>query len=115
MNDFVAKDTCILCGDIVGVVLNQRFKSIKDGPHSLSLCDKCKQKLIDNKRLLVIEVTMNNKGRITGITGRVAQINDEALKENAPNYKKIMEDRVITVNEETFNYLENLGKENGEA
>ena len=115
MNDFVAKDTCILCGDIVGVVLNQRFKAIEDGPHSLSLCDKCKQKLIDDKRLLVIEVTMNNKGHITGITGRVAQINEEALKENAPNYKKIMEDRIITVSEETFNYLENLGKENGEA
>ena len=115
MNDFVARDTCLLCGDIVGVVLNQRLKSIEDGPHSLSLCDKCKQKLIDNKRLLVIEVTMNNKGRITGITGRVAQINDEALKENAPNYKKIMKDRVITVSKDTFNYLEGLGKENGEA
>lgn len=115
MNDFVAKDTCILCGDIVGVVLNQRLKSVKDGPHSLSLCDKCKQKLIDDKRLLVIEVTVNNKGRITGITGRVAQINEEALNDNAPSYKKIMEDRVITVNEETFNYLENLGKENGEV
>lgn len=115
MNDFVARDTCILCGDIVGVVINQRLKSIKDGPHSLSLCDKCKQKLIDNKRLLVIEVSMNSKGRITGITGRVAQINDEALKENAPNYKKIIKDRVITVSEDTFNYLENLGKENGEA
>lgn len=115
MNDFVAKDTCILCGDIVGVVLNQRLKSIKDGPYSLSLCDKCKQKLIDDKRLLVIEVTINNKGRITGITGRVAQINDEALKENTPNYKEIMKERVITMNEETFNYLENLGKENDEA
>ena len=115
MNDFIAKDTCILCGDTVGIVLNQRLKPVNDGPHSLSLCDKCKQKLIDDKKLLVIEVTMNNKKRITGITGRVAQINDEALKENAPNYKKIMEDRIITVSEETFNYLGNLGKENGEA
>lgn len=115
MNDFVAKDTCILCGDIVGVVLNQRLKSIEDGPHSLSLCDKCKQKLINDKRLLVIEVIMNNKGRITGITGRVAQINDEALKEDAPNYKKIMEDRIITVSEETFNYLEDLGDKKDEA
>lgn len=115
MNDFVARDTCLLCGDVVGVVINQRLKSISDGPHSLSLCDKCKQKLIDDKRLLVIEVTMNNKGRITGITGRVAQINDEALKENAPNYKKIMEDRIITVNEDTFNYLKESGNENGEA
>ena len=115
MNDFVAKDTCILCGDAIGVVLNQRLKPVNDGPHSLSLCDKCRQKLIDDKRLLVIEVTMNSKGRITGITGRVAQINDEALKENAPNYKKIMKDRIITVNEDTFNYLEGLGKENGEA
>ena len=109
MNDFVAKDTCILCGDIVGVVFNTRLGSVNDGPHSLSLCSKCKQKLIDDKKLLVIEVTMNSKGRITGITGRVAQINDEALKANAPNYKKIMEDRVITVSEETFNYLVNLG------
>ena len=115
MNDFVARDTCILCNDVVGVVLNTRLGSVKNGPHSLSLCDKCKQKLIDDKRLLVIEVTMNSKRRITGITGRVAQINDEALKENAPNYKKIMEDRVITVSEETFNYLEGLVKENGEA
>ena len=104
-----------MCGDVVGVVFNTRLGSVKDGPHSLSLCDKCRQKLIDDKRLLVIEVTMNDKGRITGITGRVAQINDEALKENAPNYKKIMKDRVITVSEDTFNYLENLGKENGEA
>lgn len=115
MNDFVARDTCILCGDTVGVVLNQRLKSISDGPHTLSLCDKCKQKLTDNKKLLVIEVTMNNKGRIIGITGRMAQINEEVLKENTPNYKKIMEDRVITMDEETFNYLENLGKENGKA
>ena len=115
MNDFVAKDTCILCGDIVGVVLSQRLKSIKDGPYSLSLCDKCKQKLIDDKRLLVIEISMNNNKRITGITGRVAQINEEAIKKDAPNYKKIMEDRIITVSEDTFNYLEGLGKENGEA
>ena len=115
MNDFVAKDTCILCGDIVGFIFNQRLKPVNDGPHSLSLCDKYKQKLIDDKRLLVIEVSMNSKRRITGITGRVAQINDKALKENAPNYKKIMEDRIITVSEETFNYLEGLGKENGEA
>lgn len=115
MNDFIAKDTCILCGDIVGIVFNQRLKSVSDGPHSLSLCDKCKQKLIDDKRLLVIEVTMNNKGRITGITGRVAQIDDGALKENAPNYKKIMEDRVIMVNEDTFNCLENLGNKKDEA
>lgn len=107
MNDFVAKDTCLLCGDVVGVAINQRLKTISDGPHSLSLCDKCKQKLIDDKRLLVIEVTMNNKERITGITGRVAQINEGALKENAPNYKKIMEDRVIMINEDTFNYLMN--------
>lgn len=115
MNDFVAKDTCLLCGDIVGVVLNQRFESIKDGPHSLSLCDKCKQKLIDDKKLLVIEVIMNNKGRITGITGRVAQINEEALKENTPNYKEIMKDRIITVSEDTFNYLEDLGDKKDEA
>ena len=115
MNDFVAKDTCLLCGDVVGVAINQRLKGIKDGPHSLSLCNKCKQKLIDDKRLLVIEVTINDKGRITGITGRIAQINEKALKENTPNYKEIMEERVITMNEETFNYLENLGKENGEA
>lgn len=115
MNDFVAKDTCILCGDIVGIVFNQRLKSVDDGPHSLSLCTKCKQKLIDNKMLLVIEVTINNKGRITGITGRAAQINEEALRENAPNYKKIMKDRIITVNEETFNYLESLGKANGKV
>lgn len=115
MNDFVAKDTCLLCGDIVGVAINQRLKAIKDGPHSLSLCKKCKQKLIDDKKLLVIEVTMNSKGRITGITGRIAQINEEALKEDTPNYREIMIDRVITISEETFNYLENLGKENGEA
>lgn len=115
MNDFVAKDTCILCGDIVGVVFNQRLKSVNDGPHSLSLCTKCKQKLIDNKMLLVIEVTVNNKGRITRITGKAAQINEEALNENAPNYKKIMKDRIVTVNEETFNYLENLGKTNDKA
>lgn len=115
MNDFVAKDTCILCGDIVGIVFNQRLKSVNDGPHSLSLCTKCKQKLIDNKMLLVIEVTVNNKGRITGITGRATQINEEALNENAPNYKKIMKDRIVTVNEETFNYLENLGKANDKA
>lgn len=115
MNDFVAKDTCLLCGDIVGVVLNQRLKPVSDGPHSLSLCSKCKQKLTDDKRLLVIEVIINSKGRITGITGRVAQINEEALKENTPNYKEIMKERVITMNEETFNYLENLGKENGKA
>ena len=50
MNDFVAKDTCILCGDIVGVTINQRLKPISDGPHSLSLCSKCKQKLIDDKK-----------------------------------------------------------------
>lgn len=115
MNDFVAKDTYILCGDIVGIVFNQRLKSVDDGPHSLSLCTKCKQKLIDNKMLLVIEVTINNKGRITGITGRAVQINEEALNENAPNYKKIMKDRIVTVNEETFNYLENLGNGNGKV
>lgn len=115
MNDFVARDTCILCGDIVGVTINQRLKPINDGPHSLSLCDKCKQKLIDNKMLLVIEVIMNSKGRITGITGRVAQINEEALKENIPNYKKIMEDRVLMINEDTFNYLKNLGSKKDEV
>lgn len=115
MNDFVAKDTCLLCGDIVGITINQRLKPINDGPHSLSLCNKCKQKLTDDKRLLVIEVTMNNKGRITGITGRVAQINEEALKENAPNYKKIMEDRVIMINEDTFNYLLDLESKKDEA
>lgn len=115
MNDFVAKDTCILCGDIVGITFNQRFKPTVDGPYSLSLCDKCKKKLINDKMLLVIEITINNKERITGITGRVAKINEEALKKDTPNYKKIMEDRVITVNEETFNYLENLGKANGKA
>lgn len=109
MNDFIAKDTCLLCGDIVGVAINQKLKEIKDGPHSLSICDKCKQKLIDDKKLLVIEVTMNSKRRVTGITGRIAQINEEALKENAPNYKKIMKERVIIISEETFNYLENLG------
>lgn len=109
MNDFVAKDTCLLCGDIVGVAINQKLKEIKDGPYSLSLCDKCKQKLIDDKRLLVIEVTMTNKGRVTGITGRIAQINEETLKENTPNYKKIMKERVIMISKETFNYLENLG------
>ena len=105
MNDFIAKDTCLLCEDVIGVTINKRLKPISDGPHSLSLCDKCKQKLIDEKRLLVIVVSMNNKGHITGITGRVAQINDGALKENAHNYKKIMKDRVMTVNEDTFNYL----------
>lgn len=115
MNDFVAKDTCLLCGDIVDVVLNQRLKPINDGPHSLSLCDKCKQKLIDDKRLLVIEVIMNNKGRITEITGRLAQIREEALSDNVPNYKKIMKDRVIMVNEDTFNYLEDLGSKKDEA
>ena len=105
MNDFIAKDTCLLCGDIIGVSINQRLKPISDGPHSLSLCDKCKQKLIDEKRLLVIEVSIKNKRRITGITGRVAQINDGAIKKNYPNYKKLMKDRVMTVNEDTFNYL----------
>lgn len=115
MNDFVAKDTCVLCGDIVGVAINERLKSIEDGPHSLSLCDKCKKKLIDDKMLLVIEIVFNKKGHAIGITGRVAKINEEAIKTDIPNYKKIMKDRVITVNEETFNYLENLGKANGKA
>ena len=58
---------------------------------------------------------MNNKGCITGITGRGAQINDEALKENTPNYKKIMEDRVIMINEDTFNYLLESGNKKDEA
>ncbi len=115
MNDFIAKDTCILCGEIIGIVFNQKLKPVSDGPHSLSLCTKCKQKLTDKKMLLVIEIVKNKKGQITGVTGRVAEMGEEALKESTPNYKKIMEDRIITINEETFNYLENLGKANGKA
>lgn len=115
MNDFIVKNTCLLCGDIIGIVINERLKSIEDGPHSLSLCDKCKKKLIDDKLLLVIEIVKNKKGRIIGITGRAAEIDERTLKENAPNYKKIMEDRVITVDKELFDYLENLGSKEDEA
>lgn len=115
MNDFVAKDTCVICNEMVGIVFNKRLGSVKDGPHSLSVCAKCKQRLTDEKMLLVIEIIKNKKGQITGVTGRAAEMSEEALKENTPNYKKIMEDRVITVNEDTFNYLNELGKTNGQA
>lgn len=115
MNDFVAKDTCILCGDVVSIVLNQRLVPINDGPHSLFLCDKCKKKLIDDKKLLIIEVTMNSKGQITRVTGRAAEMSDRALKESIPNYKNIMENRVIMVDKETFDYLKELGDGNGKA
>ena len=115
MNDFVAQDTCLLCGDIVGLAINERLKSIEDGPHSLSLCNKCKKKLIDEKRLVVIELITNDKGKIKGITGRIAEIDERAIKPDAPNYDKIMKDRAVFINEETFNYLENVRDTNGKA
>lgn len=115
MNDFVAKNTCVICNKMIGVVFNQKLGPVSDGPHSLSLCDKCKKKLIDDKMLLVIEIVKNKKGQITGVTGRAAEMGDSALKESTPNYKKIMEDRVVLVDKDTFDYLNELGNGNGEA
>lgn len=115
MNEFVAKDLCLLCGEMVGVAINQHLKPTVDGPHSLSLCAKCKQRLTDEKLLLVIEIVENKKGQVTGVTGRAAEMSDNAFKENTPNYKKIMEDRVVLVNEDIFNYLNELGNGNGQA
>lgn len=115
MNDFVAKDTCVICNEMIGVVFNKKLGPVSDGPHSLSLCTKCKQRLTNEKMLLVIEIVKNKKGQITRVTGRAAEMSEEALKESTPNYKKIMEDRVITVDRETFDYLNELGNGNGEA
>ena len=42
-------------------------------------------------------------------------MSEEVLKENAYNYKKVMEDRVIKIKEDTFKYLENLGSKKDEA
>lgn len=115
MNDFIAKDTCVICNEMIGVVLNQKLKPVSDGPHSLSLCAKCKQRLTDEKMLLVIETVENEKGQIKGVTGRAAKMSEDALKDNTPNYKKIMENRVVLVNKETFDYLNELGNGNGQA
>lgn len=115
MNAFVAKDTCLLCGDIVSIVINRRLKPIVDGPYSLSICDKCKQRLIDDKKLVLIEVIINSKGKIIGLTGRIAEIDERAIKPDALNYDKIIKDRTVFINEETFNYLEKVRDTNGKA
>lgn len=105
MNDFVALDTCLLCNKDIGVAINRDMKPTEHGPHSLSLCDECKQKLRDNKQFLVVECMLDKKERIKGITGRVAYTNEKVLSPEAPMYRAVMTSRVLLVSEEIFNKM----------
>ena len=98
MNDFVALDTCLLCNKDIGVAINRDMKPTEHGPHSLSLCDECKQKLRDNKQFLVVECMLDKKERIKGI-------NEKVLSPEAPMYRAVMTSRVLLVSEEIFNKM----------
>ena len=105
MNNFVALDTCLLCNKEIGVVINKKLKPTEHGPHSLSLCDECKQELKDNKQILIVECMLNKKEKIKGITGRVAYTNEKILSPEAPMYNVVMNCRVLFVSEEIFNKM----------
>lgn len=84
--------TCLLCGKDVGIILFGRLEGDKEAPKKCcvgELCDECKEKLLADKELVILDDT-----------GRYVIVSEEYL---TPEGRKLISNtRVLFVTSETF-------------